>query len=689
MVRFNKHLVIGGLAVSAFSGASAFVIAPANALAQDVGAGSIRVHPNLATDSRERFIVCTGTAQNRALYGSKTTGTTGIVAFTEIPSGTSVVTTVSKVGFGGREQSWIVPGAGSTREVIIYMFTGSGGPLCPGVTVFGGSAPPDAAPPPPATSSAGITVQPGSSSGTGGFYVCVGTAQNRAAYGNGVTPASGPLSFVNLPGTEMIKATVVKSGYVGVERDWYPTPGQPVALTIPITAGSGGPFTCPGYAAPYAKEIRAAVNTSQKGEVRYQLPTAPAVRVLDQYNNPLQGISVAFSVTEGAGAITPASVVTGSDGIAQATAWSLGPNAGANEVAARTEGTSAPVRFKAIGVLVPKTITVVTTASQPGLTGTPVQAPPGVVVRDRNETPVPGARVSFTPRAGSGLASPTTVLTGADGIARLTSWTLGPIPGNHYLVAGATVAIGTMPTPTGEANVGFMANVLAGPTSEGTVSIAPRTPVAPRLPIAPPAPVTPPPPRLTEEILKWHGETNWSMEKKVLDCKASYGAKYVMVAIEGRAGEAIDKIRIGCSEVVQGMLDGTVKWTQYFGDDNFAAEFESRCSEGQAVVGIEGTILRTQMRSLLLRCRPIGVAGLASGSIARRTRVGGAGVPWLADDCTGGRPARALKLNQWRFYVVDKDVPGAVVSVLSLGSVIIAAPLVMSGGQLICEQPQL
>ncbi|HZI29694.1 MAG TPA: hypothetical protein VFD64_16105, partial [Gemmatimonadaceae bacterium] len=69
MGTFDNHRSIRVLAVWALGGACAFVAAPGNAPAQDVGVGSIRVHPNLATDSRERFIVCTGTALNRALYG--------------------------------------------------------------------------------------------------------------------------------------------------------------------------------------------------------------------------------------------------------------------------------------------------------------------------------------------------------------------------------------------------------------------------------------------------------------------------------------------------------------------------------------------------------------------------------------------------------------------------------------------
>lgn len=649
MASFNSYPVIRVVAVWAFSGASALAATPASAPAQDVGAGSIRVHPNLATDSRERFTVCTGTAQNRALYGSKTTGTTGIVAFPGIPSGATVVTTVNKVGFGGREQSWVAPAAGATREVIVYMFAGSGGPLCPGVTALT-AAPPPPPPAPPAASAAGITVDPGSTSGRGGFYVCVGTSQNRAQYGNGLTQATGPLSFANLPSSGMIKATVMRAGYAGVERDWYPTPGQTVALSIPISPGSGG-AVCPGYVAPTARQIRAYPGPfTQQAEVGKTVPIPPAVQVLDQYNNAMGGVTVTFSVTQGGGVLSPPSIATGPDGLARVSDWNLGPNPGANAVSATMAGAS-PIVFTATAFAVPATFDVLSARSQQGLSGTDAPEAPGVRVLDRNGNSVAGASVTFTPSAAGGSVSPATIVTGPDGIARLARWTLGPVGTNTVLVsAGPVRAL-------------FTATVLAPAPVTATVSVVERA----LNPTGRPA-------RLGEEILDAGGTFAVNGPTKRLGCTA-FGPSYVMIGIKGKGSTFIEEISVGCAAIqAGGSLSSTVKWTTTWEPESHSGPtFERKCPAGRAVSAIQGTAHpeRNQLRTLTLHCQSLGASGLTTGS---ENILAPTGVPassrWGPERCSGGRPASALR--------VIADFEG-------YGSLFSAKMIV--GAQLVCEQP--
>lgn len=216
-------------------------VLPAVVSAQNaVGTANIHVRPNLGTQSRDQFTVCTGTTANRALYGTKVTTSTGDLTFSGINSGIEVVTTVTKPGYTGREQKWLVPPPGGARDVTIYMFSGTGGPTCPG------SAAPAPAPPPPV--SVQVTVDPGTAA-KDGFYVCVGHSTNREAHGKATTTSTGTVSFSFVPTTAMLKATVVKAGYKGVERDWYPTPGQSVVFNLPIATGTPV-YTCPGYTPP-------------------------------------------------------------------------------------------------------------------------------------------------------------------------------------------------------------------------------------------------------------------------------------------------------------------------------------------------------------------------------------------------------------------------------------------------------
>jgi hypothetical protein len=78
---------------------------------------------------------------------------------------------------------------------------------------------------------------------------------------------------------------------------------------------------------------------------------------------------------------------------------------------------------------------------------TAVAIPPAVIVTDRDDMPVQGASVSFAVTLGGGTvipAAPLQIVTGSDGIARVSSWTLGGTPGLNLLEASG---IGLEATP--------------------------------------------------------------------------------------------------------------------------------------------------------------------------------------------------------------------------------------------------
>jgi adhesin/invasin len=95
-----------------------------------------------------------------------------------------------------------------------------------------------------------------------------------------------------------------------------------------------------------------------------------------------------------------------------------------------------PVAFK---------LEAVSSSSQGGSAGKPVSQPPSVIARASDNTPVPGVAVTFTV-AGGGSISPTgVVLTNADGIAALTSWTLGTQPGASQTVTASSPGLAGSP----------------------------------------------------------------------------------------------------------------------------------------------------------------------------------------------------------------------------------------------------
>ena len=87
---------------------------------------------------------------------------------------------------------------------------------------------------------------------------------------------------------------------------------------------------------------------AQTGTPGATLPNPLVATVLDPNGNPLSGVTVNFSVTAGGGSVSPASVVTGSDGRASAS-LTLGTQVGTNTVHA-SAGTIGSVDFSALGL---------------------------------------------------------------------------------------------------------------------------------------------------------------------------------------------------------------------------------------------------------------------------------------------------------------------------------------------------
>jgi hypothetical protein len=89
-------------------------------------------------------------------------------------------------------------------------------------------------------------------------------------------------------------------------------------------------------------------------------------------------------------------------------------------VAART----IPVTFRLSAPPIAFKIEALTSPTQGGSAGKPVTQPPAVVVRSADNTPVPGAAVTFTANGGGAIVPSGVVTTDMNGVAALSSWTL-------------------------------------------------------------------------------------------------------------------------------------------------------------------------------------------------------------------------------------------------------------------------
>lgn len=156
------------------------------------------------------------------------------------------------------------------------------------------------------------------------------TGASATTDANGIATV-GTWTLGNAPGANSLTATAAGTGIAG----------NPATFTA--TAAAGSPRTL-------TKETGDAQTTSAGAAV----PVAPTVKVVDQFGNPVSGVTVTFAVASGGGNVTGATPTTGANGTAAVGSWQLGPAPGANTLTATIGGagvTGNPATFTATGTL--------------------------------------------------------------------------------------------------------------------------------------------------------------------------------------------------------------------------------------------------------------------------------------------------------------------------------------------------
>lgn len=196
-------------------------------------------------------------------------------------------------------------------------------------------------------------------------------------------------------------------------------------VTFLATATAGTPTT-----------MQIAAGDGQSAPISRPVPIAPTVVVRDAGGNGVAGVSVTFAVGTGGGAVIGASLTTDAAGRASVGAWFMGA-AGTNTLIASSPGLTS-VTFTATATSGPPvSMQAVSLVSQGGIAGSTAPSAPSVVVRDALGNAAAGVQVTFTVTAGGGSLVDAVDTTGANGIASVTSWTLGPTPGVNTVVASS------------------------------------------------------------------------------------------------------------------------------------------------------------------------------------------------------------------------------------------------------------
>src|SRR5881396_1300308 len=308
----------------------------------------------------------------------------------------------------------------------------------------------------------------------------------------GGNPVGGvTVTFAVAPGSGSITGasqTTNASGIASVGSWTLGTTAGTNTLTATASGLTGSPvtFTATGTAGG-AGSIALSAGDNQTATVNTAVATAPAVIVRDQFNNPVAGVAVVFAVGSGSGtsSITGADQTTNASGIATVGSWTLGRTTGGYTLTASSAGlTGSPVTFTATArAAAPASIAVSAGNNQSAPAGSAVPTPPAVVLRDQFDNAVPGVAVTFAVAAGSGSVNPTTpVTTGADGIAAVTSWTLGTTAGANRLTATASGSgiTGNPLSFTATGTAGAAARLAMATQPSGTVQsgvIFPQQPV--------------------------------------------------------------------------------------------------------------------------------------------------------------------------------------------------------------------
>ena len=287
---------------------------------------------------------------------------------------------------------------------------------------------------------------------------------------SGAGSATGTTAATNAQGVATVGSWTL--GTTAGANSMSATVAGLAAATFSATGSAGAPVS-----------VTIAAGDNQSATVGTAVATAVAAKVADANGNGVQGVSVAFAVTGGGGAIAGSPAITNASGVATAGSWTLGTATGANTLTATATGIAVPASFGATGTAgAPATVTVEAGNGQSAVAGTATATAPAVKVVDANGNVALGASVVFTVTGGGGSVTGSPATTGANGIATVGSWILGATVGANTLnatVAGvaAPVSFAATGTPGAPATVTKQAGDGQSATTGTPVTTAPQVKV--------------------------------------------------------------------------------------------------------------------------------------------------------------------------------------------------------------------
>ncbi|MGQ0814322.1 MAG: hypothetical protein ACT4O1_07630 [Gemmatimonadota bacterium] len=177
-------------------------------------------------------------------------------------------------------------------------------------------------------------------------------------------------------------------------------------------------------AAGAASSVTAVEGVVQTGVVASTLVVAPAIRVVDMYDNGVPSVPVTFSLANG-GSIETATTQTNANGVASPGKWTLGTGSGTQNLIARA-GSLATLNIAVTALAdVPVQLAITREPAAPGASGGALSVQPALDFRDRFGNIATSATLPVTASVamGTGTLGGTTVVNAQGGRVTFTDLT--------------------------------------------------------------------------------------------------------------------------------------------------------------------------------------------------------------------------------------------------------------------------
>jgi hypothetical protein len=225
-------------------------------------------------------------------------------------------------------------------------------------------------------------------------------------------------------------------------------------LSATATGLSGSPLSITATgAAGAATQVAFVVTPSTTTANRAPLGQQPTLQLRDVNDNAVAqaGTAVSVAITAGGGTLGgTTSVNTNAQGAAAFTDLSIAGTVGARTLMFTPTGITggAVTAIVTTSAGAATTIAIHAGDAQTDTVGQTLGAPPSALVTDADNNPVSGVAVAFAVASGGGSIVGGSATSNADGVAAVTSWTLGTVAGANTVTAAATGLTGSPQTFT-------------------------------------------------------------------------------------------------------------------------------------------------------------------------------------------------------------------------------------------------